>query len=1690
MSNPADPKKPNPDQPDPNAPHSPAPGAPGESAGSLFEFMLPAELPPVPEPPAGFGSSNDFALPPPAPTGQDGAPLGFTNPGSRGSFGDFAMELPPPPLAEAELLPDEDAYALPAPPDGPAPGDAELALDPPAVPPLEPPLELEPADLFGLSNLRPPTPEPFALPDLPVPPAPDHEAVAELDLGDAGLEEALPVAHDAPGFDAPIPTAGAEEVPLAEVESDLIGVPVAGGSSVNLGKQVPSTGGAPSSFSLGSVELPDDVPVADPDSFALGAPKPGSSGSVPDVGTLRPPAAASTGSTPELPTAAPGYRGGSSFEFQLPDDVNSYSELPPIPDPDAIGSKGDFGVLPPRPAAGPRDASFDFINVPGGRSFAEIDISGKVIEPAAPAPVPPAVDSKVGLGHQEPVEPVAPASGWLDAEAAPVPVAGPADVPVVDPADGSDIFAGTPVKPAEPVETSDVLTATSGASPLPEPPRPTEPVRPSDVALTFNQPPGGSTLQDADLDDLPLAEADSGTDFALPPATDEESIHDMPALDAAHPLFDSGTLANSPDLPAGADAPEYGAPPVFTPDASSILADLSTPDLGLDDASSVRFEAPGVGRTLSSAPNDAFELTVSEEPIPAGLFDDAGADTGSEPTNWEQQSGSDLLAGRTAPPDDDGTVEPVDVDLFAEDPSLSSAPSSIFSGTKQPSGSSGSGSADLAGPDQTVASPSYHDAAVPRPAVPNLSSADFELPEAGADDAVGQIDFDAIAPTNPDEHTQASPPGLSLSAILRDGLPDDSEELSTRATQVRGPDPDDETRQPEVSLDYLSESTEASALALPIHTASPKPKEKDKGKDKTKAKKPVRPPEPEPAPTKTKPAKGSGSKRAAAVADDSTEEKTLPGKKGSGLLIGALVGALAVGAAFAGVYTTGVIPNGEGGTASGKPATPPGTQPGAQQPGTNPAPAAFDPQVAFAAGEASKAVQHYKTNAPANLDQKTDAGHVQVFAKAQALPPGGTVAANDPDLQAARTNLQEVIAKPDALAEPGGVKRAVKASVALGVSYELTGDTKGARKVYTDAMERYPSYKSTFEALIDRLDATEPPAPMGTSRRPDPRDAELLLAAVMLLQDTPAPKGDDTEPGVYYWAAVKAANAGNYKLALEQIDKAKEAHVKRAPAFAGRGLNPLSDPREQVFAKSCDELKAYWKLRGAVSGNPDMIAAIQKDGGALAKALDTFAKSSDAVTKAEKEATAARLEVKKLEGEVAKLDKDAKASDKAKIEAEKKLETALTDLKTSEKKLETATTELKIAEKDVEAKQSALVSLVEVLKPVTPVPDKWGPGDLLSATKAVVARATGPDLKALVPNAMTAIGGGGLTAGQLIDIAERLNKAEAATKEAVAKLMTETAKLKEGHAAELKKLTDTYGADLKKLNDDHAAAVKKLKDGSAEELKKLTDKYAADSKKLTDDYAATVTKLKEESAAALKAEQDKTEAEKKRAAAREIEFQKQLAGAVTPGQVMDIWLPVLTDLRRESDTGPALAAAKKAIDGSSADSEDGAKARTVAGLAYLIRGDLAAAKELFQAARRSPAYKDATGKPWAVAADTGLEAVTDPAAPFRRPVVVPPIDTRAAAAALDAGIVAYKGARYDAAIKALLSATKNNPADPVAWYFLGAARWGQGNEEQAQKDFAQGAEREKVSTASNRTTSGALAPIQGAARDALDRVRP
>lgn len=639
------------------------------------------------------------------------------------------------------------------------------------------------------------------------------------------------------------------------------------------------------------------------------------------------------------------------------------------------------------------------------------------------------------------------------------------------------------------------------------------------------------------------------------------------------------------------------------------------------------------------------------------------------------------------------------------------------------------------------------------------------------------------------------------------------------------------------------------------------------------------------------------------------------------------------------------------------------------------------------------------------------------------------------------------------------------------------------------------------------------------------------------------PNGSKTEPAPT--AAVNNGNTGeanNTKSAAEIA--ALTADLKTANekvSTAEKELRTQTDAAASLDKDLKGQKDAAQKAEKELMASKVALANLQEElkaDKAAALTLETdLKKAKDSVAVLEKEA-----KTEKAKAEV--LDKDLKAQQLL----VKKLEKEVVDQKDAAAKLDAdykaklkETNDLVLAaEKAGVDRQAALDAVARELQAKKLLPEKYDAKALLAATKDAAERATGPNLSTLFPPGMAALGGGPLTAGQLLDIADRLGKAEAAAKALKADLASagdkydaDTKKLKDAFAAEMKKLTDaqaaemkaakekadadakkaadTYAANVKKLNDEHAAelkkatdanAVEKLKEAHAAELKKAADKFADDKKKLLADNEAAAKKLQDDYAAGLKKAADenaKTQklleaavaAEKDRVAALTKKFEADLGNAVSPAQSLDQWLTILTGLRRPADADPAIAAANKVLATSPPGSEDAAKAQTVRGLALLIKGDNDAAKTWFTQAKGTPAYKDAAGKaPWAKAADLGLASVADPLAPLRRPVEKVAPDKAVAAKYLDAGINAYKAGRYAEAEKHLIQAAWNDDANPLAYYFLGAARWALGETDQAKKDFADGGTREKARTVSARSIDLAINPIQGAARDALAAARP
>src|SRR5262249_24972320 len=115
-------------------------------------------------------------------------------------------------------------------------------------------------------------------------------------------------------------------------------------------------------------------------------------------------------------------------------------------------------------------------------------------------------------------------------------------------------------------------------------------------------------------------------------------------------------------------------------------------------------------------------------------------------------------------------------------------------------------------------------------------------------------------------------------------------------------------------------------------------------------------------------------------------------------------------------------------------------------------------------------------------------------------------------------------------------------------------------------------------------------APAATAKPQAAAEEERVAAddlraqlAVLLLTGLQAPGGQPAgatapdEAGAEFWKAAKAARTGDFKAAIEALDKAKTLHNQRRFARLKQAQNPESDPLEEIFLRTCDEIKEYWQ---------------------------------------------------------------------------------------------------------------------------------------------------------------------------------------------------------------------------------------------------------------------------------------------------------------------------------------------------------------------------------------------------------------------------------------------------------------------------------------------------------------------------------
>ncbi len=429
----------------------------------------------------------------------------------------------------------------------------------------------------------------------------------------------------------------------------------------------------------------------------------------------------------------------------------------------------------------------------------------------------------------------------------------------------------------------------------------------------------------------------------------------------------------------------------------------------------------------------------------------------------------------------------------------------------------------------------------------------------------------------------------------------------------------------------------------------------------------------------------------------------------------------------------------------------------------------------------------------------------------QAALNNETLRADDAGLKPALADLDRTVAAGDLL-KFGEQRRALLGAVLrLGLTKELTGDPAGAVADYDAAAAKYPDARKLFEVAAARTRLMRASGKVALA----PRDVDGLLgvalAAVLLVQDDGrASEVGVAEPGLLFWEAANQAAARDYPAAIATIKEARALHDRNRLAKAGRGLNPLTDPVEQIFLKCCDELAADWTLRQQLYTDPVAGPVFARSGVAAGLKQLAAAAKPDPKVAAQLRVTRENLAASKAEL--------AKATAKA-TEADEKLTATAAEAAASATAAKTAKDKLAAAEAKARVADDAVAKLVSGLKAGKVV----GPDDdaatvlknlpdllkkVTSASDSADAKKAAEALAAARTEAAAARADATATATKLAAVeAERKKELDAAT----LALKVQLSEQKAAHDAKL----DALSREAKRRDDDARAQIANARAGVA-----------------------------------------------------------------------------------------------------------------------------------------------------------------------------------------------------------------------------------------------------------------------------------
>ncbi len=472
----------------------------------------------------------------------------------------------------------------------------------------------------------------------------------------------------------------------------------------------------------------------------------------------------------------------------------------------------------------------------------------------------------------------------------------------------------------------------------------------------------------------------------------------------------------------------------------------------------------------------------------------------------------------------------------------------------------------------------------------------------------------------------------------------------------------------------------------------------------------------------------------------------------------------------------------------------------------------------------------------ASVDIRAARGQARWMARVHELTNDGKAPiAGDAELKKAESDLRK------AYSAAGGSDQEKEAGILaarnLGLLRELTGDLAGAKRVYEEAASKFPEAKPIFDAALNRLKLMTP-APNADGIRESrriPTDADRLTGAIvltmlMLQADTPAAKTPE-EPGFLFWQAVNEAAAGEYATAIKTLAEARKLHDKKRLSVVGKGVNPVSDPLEQIFLRTCDDLTAYWTLKRDIYEHKTLRPLLAEKGATVKSVLDKLGTGGDPTAlkdlmakleKAEKEFKEADTLAKKYETDLTAAKKDLDDAKKVADDAKKVADDTKKLLEDKTKEYDTAAGKLKSAEENIAA-------VVKELKDNKLIPEDTDPAKVPGLMKDIAATAASADAKKAAEAILKANKQIEMVKAEIKKAEQEVVDAKKAAKDAaedaekkvaaakveaekfVAAKLVESVKAEEALKAKVKAEQVARDADLEKHRRDLAAEAEKFK---------------------------------------------------------------------------------------------------------------------------------------------------------------------------------------------------------------------------------------------------------------------------------------